>query len=290
MVVKAWGWVRRKMFSDLMREGKLAKSLRAWAEHPNPYSQIAMHYLLASLLVLILLVYSKRKVIKTSRKAWYEIYCLVLGFWVFFTLYLSCSWEHDCTKVGVSVSRLTGRGPVGRIWSFCMMQVTVHFVVVQTWLLGYVYKRNAFMKLVFVAFPICFLVATVLSPAHVHEPMSDVVHTFATLGMSITGFGSWLWTAWKAWNIPQLRKHAIFRVSIILLQASMFSACAYDNWNHDTITKIFPSAFLFLEIFVIFGICVIHMSIYYGEMRFVSLSMPTASLKVDPCQPTALPI
>lgn len=271
-------------------EGKVAQSLRAWAQHPNPYSQLAMHYLIAGIFVLALLVYSKRKVIRTSKRAWYEIYCLILGFWVFYTLYLSCSWEHDCTKVGVSVSRLTGRGPVGRVWAFCMMQVTVHFLVVQTWLLSYVYKRSYLMHALFIAFPFCFLVATVLSPAHVNSPLSDVVHTWATVGMSISGFGSWLWTAWKAWRIPQLRKHAIFRVTIILLQASMFSACAYDNWNHDIITKLWPSAFLFLEVFVIFGICVIHMSIYYGEMRFVTLNMPSAALQVSSSQPASLPI
>ena len=136
----------------------LEKGYYEWLNHPNPYTHTAVLYVTFFTVFLSWFIYKKRKTIRSARGL-YEVYSLVLIFWIIFTLYLSCSWEYDCSHGGKSVSRLTNRGPVGRMWSFCMMQGAAQFVVIQTWLLSYVYKRSRFMWAVFITFPVAFLLA-----------------------------------------------------------------------------------------------------------------------------------
>ena len=257
----------------------LEKGFEEWTNHPNPYTHLAMLYTTVSAVLLSWFIYRKRKMIWSVRGL-YEVYSLVLIFFTIFVLYLSCSWEYDCSHGGVSVSRLTNRGPVGRLWSFCMIQGAVQFVVIQTWLLSYVYKRSRFMWAVFITFPASFLVATFLAPAHVRSPIADILHTLSLMIMTVSGFGSWLWASWKAWRLPELRMFALFRVTIAAICVLMFATCLFDNWTHDAITKRWPFLFLFFEVFVIFGICSINASFYFGEMRYISLTMPSASLQL----------
>ena len=146
------------------------------------------------------------------------------------------------------------------------------------------------MWAVFITFPVTFLLSTALAPAHVHSPVADILHSVGLIVMTISGFGSWMWTAWRGWRIPEMRPYGLFRVTIAGICVLLFATCLVDNWTSDWITKRWPFLFLFFEVFVIFGICAINASFYYGEMRYVSLSLPTASLQLSHPRTVAMPM
>lgn len=246
------------------------------AEKSNPFVPVEQLLVLILLFIMCCFCYHKWRWRRVPPLRVYQYYCYFAAMLGLSLVFASCSMEFNCDRPGISVSRLTSKGIIGRVWSFLALQVSLNLLFAAV-VLKKTYGMSRTIGLAWIAAAVSFAGVAALIPARAGF-LANTFHAVFAIGLELSLPVCLLWAGLQAYRTTGLRKVGVSRFAFTFISLGTFLVAIVDVAASEPLTKLIPHLFFYLEIIALLGALGAFMTIAHNEFNAVRVTIPLVDI------------
>lgn len=246
------------------------------ANKTNPFTPVEQLLLLLLLFIVFCFFYHKWKWKRVPPLRIYQYYCYFAATLGLSLVFAACTMEFNCERPGISVSRLTSKGIIGRLWTFLIFQVSLNLLFA-AYVLWKIYGMSLFMRCVWIVGAFSFSGVAAFIPARAGF-IANTFHAAFAIALELSLPVCLFWAGLRAYRSKQLRTAGIARIAFTAMSLATFLFAIVDVAASEPFTHSIPHFFFYLEIVALLAALGAFMTIAHNEFNAVIVTLPQVDI------------